>query len=119
MGLGRAEQYCTLCLHMPSCLYSTVKLPSATLVSVVISNGRRTKLRIEQAWNGMEKGKPMKEGQRENREKWKIGKLENWGKGESEKEKRVEGKGKKDKREKDRKKEGGGKDKIRKRGKGK
>ena len=30
-GLGRANQNCTFCVHVSSCLYSTVQLPGATL----------------------------------------------------------------------------------------
>ena len=66
MGLGRAEQNCSLCLHTPNCLYSTVhmsscfyssvQLPGASLASVevaltfvVMSDGRRhTNIQVTQ-----------------------------------------------------------------------
>ena len=37
MGLGQAEQLRPLCVDMYSCLYSTVKLPGASLASVEVS----------------------------------------------------------------------------------
>ena len=36
MGLGQAEQHCTFCVHVFSCVYSTVQLPGASLASVEV-----------------------------------------------------------------------------------
>ena len=38
MGLGQAEQNCTLRVHIISCLYCTVQLPAASLVLVLSTN---------------------------------------------------------------------------------
>ena len=37
MGYCQAQQHCTLSVHMPSCLYSTVQLIGASLASVEVS----------------------------------------------------------------------------------
>ena len=41
MRLGQAEQNCTLCLHIISCLYCAVQLPGTSLASVLSTNHRR------------------------------------------------------------------------------
>ena len=40
-GLDQAEQICTLCVHMFSCLHSTVQKPGASLASGFSTNYRR------------------------------------------------------------------------------
>ena len=44
MGLGRAEQNCTLCVHVISCLYCTVQLPGATLLKALCYEMRRSSM---------------------------------------------------------------------------
>ena len=40
-GLGQAEQSCTLCVHMCTCLYCIVQLPDAILTSALSTNQRK------------------------------------------------------------------------------
>ena len=44
MALGRAEQNCTLCVHVISCLYCTVQLPGATLLKALCYEMRRSSM---------------------------------------------------------------------------
>ena len=37
MGYGRAEQHCTLCVHMSTWLYSSLHLPDTSLASVEVA----------------------------------------------------------------------------------
>jgi hypothetical protein len=54
MGLGQAEQHCTICVHMSSFLYATLQLIGASLASedmflAILINFKQTKLCMEKA----------------------------------------------------------------------
>ena len=55
IGLGQAEQNCTLCLHIISCLYCAVQLPGARLASKLSTIGLLAHARAK-IWSYLEIG---------------------------------------------------------------